>query len=276
MPATKNLVKDAHWKDRYYVLAYELARDGCPKKDIPAALGVPETLWAKWVRKDKTLSTAIERGAKKKTNTGPKTADPVFRYVYRHLPPDLRRVWNRIEKAFGDAAESGEPFDHEAFLEGVMIGKGLRCRQHLYVHALVANNFDGNKACYMTGVSHAEVAAWAERDEGFRELCAAIKTIKADFVEGAAFKLISRGDPTTTVFAAKCLLADRGWKPPPKEVKNEHSGSTAHLHAVVEISEEELESMTPDEIETVLNARKVLRAAKERKRLPPKVVTDAD
>jgi hypothetical protein len=44
----------------------------------------------------------------------------------------------------------------------------------------------------------------------------------------------------------------------------------------VEISEEELESMTPDEIETVLNARKVLRAAKERKRLPPKVVTDAD
>lgn len=260
------------WKNRYYVLAYELVAEGCGLDDLPDSLGVPAAVWKKWVARDRTLKETLRRAREKFTGSKSPTVqspEPVYRYVYQHLPKELKEVWKKIERAFLPSEEGGLE-DPERFVEAIMLDHGVRARQSIFVHCLVCRNFDGNVASKMTGVSPSEVAKWAEQDVEFGRLIQEIEVIKDNFIEGAAFKLIARGDSPMTIAATKARLKKRGWDYG-KDVRVQQTADVRSVH--IEVGETELDRMTPEEQRLVLEAARALRAARSRKELPPREVS---
>lgn len=63
---------------------------------------------------------------------------------------------------------------------------------------------------------------WKENDPEFKAAIDNIKLQKCDFVESKLMGLIRDGNPAAIIFAAKCLLKDRGYA---ERVEHVHKGS---------------------------------------------------
>lgn len=65
---------------------------------------------------------------------------------------------------------------------------------------------------------------WMDSDPEFKAAIDNIKLQKCDFVESKLMKLVKDENPTAIIFAAKCLLKDRGYA---ERVEHVHKGSGA-------------------------------------------------
>lgn len=177
-------------------------------------------------------------------------------YVHRHLPPELRETWDKLEGIF-DAEKNPE-----AFVEGVMAGHGLSARKALYLHALVCGNFDGHGACRKVGVSAQDVHRWCQQDPAYARLVREeVWEIKCDLVESAVFRAVQRGSTPEILWAAKCLLKRRGYS----TQRDDDRGRVAEaLSARVE-----LDKLGVEELRQLLE---ITRAQGGGRMLPPKVV----
>ncbi len=243
-----------YWKPEWYVRVYEMARDGMHPKAVREALGISDYLWRRlWGALPALRDAALKgREARKSVRDGDGSGMPA--YVYRHLPPELHKVWKELERVF-------DVEDHpESFVEGIMTPYGTKARKALYLHALVCSRFDGSQACRKVGVSSSSVAKWCGEDKEFARLInSEVGRIKADFVEGCVFKLIDRGDVTTTLWAAKCLLKDRGYR-------NAKDDDRSKVAEAVE-AKLELDKLTVEEL------RQLLSLTRPKYALPPKEVS---
>jgi transposase len=206
----------AKWKDSYYVRAYRLAVEGATDGGVAAALGVSRVTFLKWKKRRKALRLALKwaRGGLGKSRT-----QTFSDYVSGRLPDHLREVWDGLEKAEQHA-------NPERRIEALLAGQGEDVRKHIFVHALVAANFNKAEACRRANVGYGTIRKWLA-DPVFVELMDQVYEMKKDFIEGCLMGLVAQGDTTATIFASKTLNRDRGY-----DVKKtvEHVGTVSHAH----------------------------------------------
>lgn len=242
------------WKDEYYVTIYELVRQGMTMAQIAGVLGVSDFCLKNWYKKKPALKEAVNRARSSSPSsirdrsgeTG--TGEKFFEYVYRRLPPELRELWNEL-------CEAERADNPEIAVEALLENQGERTLQHLWIHALVAGNFNVSEACRRVNVTQKQVDQWKKEDTRFLELVEQVITMKKDYAEGCLFDLLRAGDAGATIFVNRTLNRDRGYDP---KVTVVHEGSVLHQHVDV--------SALPLDLET---KRKMLEAIRNSRELPP-------
>jgi hypothetical protein len=237
------------FREDYYISSYELALQGLTDTQIAESLGVNWKRFRIWLRQKPALKKGIARA---RATAAPQSrkceargvGERYIDYVYRRLPPDLQKLWEQLEDLTGgpDGLEKA-PKDAEARIERLFSREGgMRARQRLWIHALVASTFNANEACRKVGVSYSTVKKWT-KDPVFNELVANIRTFEENFLRGAIFRRVDAGDGPVIMFAARHLL---GWNA--KQVV-EHTGGI--FQATVDVTDELIKRLP-------LEARKAL------------------
>ena len=86
-------------------------------------------------------------------------------------------------------------------------------RQRAFIDAYQKNLFNVTGACRTLKINRTTYYEWLQ-DKDSEQFKAALKAAhdqKCDFIENALLTKIREGDTTAIIFAAKCLLKDRGY-----------------------------------------------------------------
>lgn len=228
----------AKWDDRNYVKAYELAKDGNSNRDIQKVLGCSGPTFQMWLKSKPALGEALEMA---RSYNSSKAIETFHDYVYEQLPPNLKQLLDEI------CAFEEEP---NAILrvEKLLTAAGKRARQHLFLHSLVASNFNVSKACSRVNIDRTTFEHWVMREPEFAELMDEMTWHKKNFFEGSLVGLVARGDSSATIFANRTFNRDRGYN---EKVTVEVEGQVNHIHAVISVDSLGL----PIEVrKTILNA----------------------
>lgn len=212
--STPNTTK---WKNENYVRIYELVRMGTKFKHVAEQLGVSVQTLKEWKKKDPAVRFAFQRGREfAQKDGGP--GSTFLEYVYNRLPEDLQDTWKQLDAL--STIDSGEKR-----VEAVLAGHGKRERQTLFVHALIACNFNAAEACRRVNIPYITLTKWKETDPDFIGLMDTIHEMKKDFVEGALMGLVAQGDTSAVLFCNRTLNKDRGYDP---KITVEHRGRVDH------------------------------------------------
>lgn len=230
------------WKDIYFVRIHELAKIGMSNKGMAKTLGVSHMTFNYWLKRKPELLEIIQEA---RGNDAAQTRESFLDYVYKRLTPALQSLWDEITQV--DKAKSGV-----AKIEALLLNHGQRVRQQLFVHALVACNFNASEACRKVNISKKTFENWCHSDPDFQDLIDEIHWHKKNFFEGALMKLVKKGDTSAVIFVNKAFNKDRGYSDKQEiDVKHQH----IHAHAVVDI----------DSLKLPLEVRKQLLEAMENK-----------
>lgn len=268
-------VKKHHWNDSIYIKAHELAMSGIPASQVAKALGIPRVVWDKWMKTKPVLREIFDRthtitsNTKRSqivqtTNSGERFID----YIYKRLSPDLRKLWEEIEHLDGGPIGEEDPKKRAPNCEERIHrlferDGGKRARQSLFVHALVASNFQPVEAMRKVCLSYQQLRRW-EKEPGFKELLDEIVQMKADFVRGGIFRQVAAGEPSILKWAGERLCPE--FAPPKQTIR--HEGEIASLNRNVNL-DVDLDKLPLEDRLMVLNK---LRQA-EQAALPPIDVT---
>jgi hypothetical protein len=131
-----------------------------------------------------------------------KTPQTMVQYVYGRLPPDMKKVWDKI--AFYEDMEGG--------LDKVeaLLGKDPRVRQYMFIHALCSTCFNTTRACAMVNLPLRTLSAWM-RDDQFVDLIQEVEFHKKNFFEQAMLDLVAVRNPLAVLHVNKTKNADRGY-----------------------------------------------------------------
>lgn len=246
---------ESKWNVDHYVTVFELARQGTTKAEIAKILGVGQATFYGWLKKYPGLQRAFDRGR----SHGDEVEDDetnFHEYVYKHLPPHLRDLWDEIM-----AAETAD--NHQDRIEAMLAGQGKRAVQHLFVHSLVASNFNVSRSLRRLNVPRKRYEGWVANDPHFAELIDQIHEYKKDFIENAFIGRIMAGDTAAILHGVKTQLRDRGYNDR-IEMVVEHD----HRHRLeVEVS--------LDELELTLDVRRAILAAVKAKQSTGAEVIDS-
>lgn len=196
---------------------YELCREGLKMTPIASAMGVDVQTLKKWKANDPEIAYVWKSGREAATKN--KVGDAFLTYVHGRLPEDLQTLWNDIHAISPDDANA------EKRIERLLEGKGKRIRQSLFIHAMVATNFNRAEACRKVNLSYDSVTNWLRTDPEFARLMDMITEMKKDFCESALMGLVSQGDTSAVIFTNKTLNRDRGYDP---RVTVKHEGTVNH------------------------------------------------
>lgn len=209
---------DFKWEDRFYLLCYQLAKEGKSHKEVADAMGVDEHTLKRWRADRPSLEDAYWQGCQRASQT--------FQdYVYDRLSPKLQTLWDKI-KQFDDHPNALQK------ITGLMANSGVRARQHLFIQALISRNFNASKALNSLGMSYQQLMTWAKNDPVFTELLNEIEWHRKNFYEDSLYNLVKEGNPAATIFVAKTKLKDRGYG---AKLEIEHSGTVNHNHQMVDL-----------------------------------------
>lgn len=258
---------NSSWDNKFYVRIYKAAVQGMSDAQVARMLGVKPDTFATWRKRDRAVRDALEQGRGKKAvgPSGKRTGKSLAEYVFGRLPPDYRKLWRRLEKAW-------EVEDGERLVEGLMAGQGKRARQYLFFNALIGSNFNKTEAMRKLGIHVQTYNYWMRTDESFAELFRAFnREFRKDFVEGSLMGLIAQGDQAAIIFANKTLNRDRGYDP---KVTVVHEGTVTHAHVDME---RVIDMLSPKAQREVLRAVRQLEAGQV-KALPERAgdVVDAE
>ena len=203
------------FKNEFYITAYQLAREGKGMKAIAAACGVQLGTIKVWKKKDPAFRKACNAGFPDNNEDVKNTFE---NYVYRRLPPDLQKYWNKLRK-FEKLKNGARKI--EAMLEEA----GDKVRKWLFVHAMVTSDFTVSEACRRVFISFSKYQSWKHKDPHFCELLAQVHIMKKDFGEGKLMELVAAGDPNMVRFFNMTQNRDRGYDP---KVTIEHIGKVEH------------------------------------------------
>lgn len=236
---TRHLKKK--WNDGIYVRAYIHAKDGSSTNEIANSLGVKLQTFQRWVTENPFLAEAVKlgrQGSEDKPNT-------FQEYVYNRLPKHLRNLWEQI-------MEVHKKPNSVAKIEHILKGHGKIARQHLFIHALTASNFNVSRAMRQLNINRKVFEHWCRNDLNFAELMEEIHFHKQNYFENALVGLVSAGDSPATIFANKTFNRDRGYG---ERIEHHHTGEVHHLHEVVGV----------DELELPMDVRKAILDAMEKR-----------
>lgn len=206
MPATT-------WKDTYLFDVYEFAREGLSQQRIAEAIGVPWDTFDGWYRKKVLLREAYKRGVAVRDRPAQQLV-----YVYGHLPPDLREVWDTLVN-IGDRRDAADEVDK---LLGPLGEKG---KQLLLLHTLATNHWNLSTALYRLRLEVARFRKWCHEDEDFAALIREVEWHKDNYYESALLGRVAAGDPNAILHVARTRLRGRGYG---DKVEVEVSGHVTH------------------------------------------------
>jgi transposase len=242
------------YKKTYPVLVFAMLKKGMKRKEIAGELAVSEGTLAVWYRSKKGFRKSVIRGrqayaaAQKEKHAVLAKSFSFADYVYGKLPAKLQKLMNDINEI--DHANSGIEI-----VEALLVGKGKRVRQQLFISALVSSNFSISKALQKVGVSHTLFTSWTAADPGFAELLKEIKWHRQNFCEEALMIKVQEGDTSAILFANKTVNRSRGYGD-----KTEVSGGDDS-------------SFDIDKLNIPLETKRiVLRAIREKQSLPIKAI----
>lgn len=190
------------------IKTYELMRAGHKLNTVAHMMGMSHIVFRRWVKKFPELRYAIACAKKFRTGEGNKT----FRdYIYGQLSPPIKRIYDKIMAFDKEIKETGDP-DGTIFqkLSVLVEGQGRRMRQHILIHAFIANNFNMSLAMKIAQTPVREYQKWKE-DPEFQMLLEELNWHKANFFESALIGLVSQGDSACTIFANKTYNRKRGY-----------------------------------------------------------------
>lgn len=188
------------WEPLHVVRGYKLAKAGLSRAKIAEALGVDYRALQRWCQESHPeMEEAIQMGRDESGGDAPTFKE----YVYKNLSPELRPLWEELEKI----ETEGNPLEK---LDRLFENSGKVARQHLFVHALVCSNFNPSEACRRVGIAKQVVDEWI-KDPHFAALINEVHYHKKNFCEAALFDLMRGGDSAATIFANKTLNRDRGY-----------------------------------------------------------------
>lgn len=235
---------------------YELCREGLKMTPIASAMGVDVQTLKKWKANDPDVAYAWKAGRDAASKN--KVGDAFLNYVHGRLPSDLQDLWRDINGI--DVQDSNA----EKRIERLLEGKGKRIRQSLFIHAMVATNFNRAEACRKVNLSYDAVTNWLRTDPEFARLMDMVTEMKKDFCESALMGLVSQGDTSAVIFTNKTLNRDRGYDP---KVTVKHEGTVNHqldiaslglpaevMRAILEAVRKKQESMKELEAPRVIQA----------------------
>lgn len=232
--ATKT-IKPTKFKNRMYVDIYRFARDGMSDNQIAGALGVAYLTFRDWRRRDPDVEYALSEGR----NKGPEYT--FGDYIYDHLDPDIREVWDRI-----NAVDQNEP-NAVTIVESLLASQGVKARQRLFLHALTNSLFNVSKSLKKVGLSKNMFDHWCQRDPDFAEMVREIAWHKDNFMESSLLGRVAAGDTSAIIHVARTKLRHRGYN---DKIEVEHTGTVKHEHTV-----------SVADLDLDLNTRKAILAA---------------
>jgi hypothetical protein len=210
------------YSDAIVFKVYELARSGLSDRKIQEYLQISIQGMIDWKRKYPLFQMALDEGRK---HVNGQDGQLTFReYVYKRLAPDLKKLWDEI-----NACER----EHNGVLrmEALFRQHGVQARQHLFLYALTASNFNASTACKKVGVTKETVDNWTEKDPRFARLMDEIHWHKGNFFESALVGAVKAGETGAILFANRTFNKDRGYG---MKVEHEIKGTVNHLHVTVD------------------------------------------
>lgn len=204
---------NSKWQDAFYVRAHQLSRQGKSNNQIAEALNVSEDTFVKWLMQRPALKEAVDSGRVE-------SEDSFADFVYRHLPEDLRDLWEEIVQL----DEENDPLRR---IEKLMAKKGETVQQHLFLYALCESDFDPSAALRKLRITKQKLDKWATQDHNFVRIVDEIMWHKKNFLESSLMRLVRQGEKTAVIFANKTLNSDRGYG---NTVKVKHEGNVNHDH----------------------------------------------
>lgn len=237
--------------DRHPIDVYLLARDGKTNNGISEALGVDASTFEGWVKGHEAIRYSLLMARNFLDENG-KSSVEVFRsYVYKQLPPDLREHWDYIETWC-------EHRNGQERIEALLAPHGTAVRQSLWMHAMIACDFNQPEACRKVNVPYQTLKDWMTKDANFAKILDHVLWCKKQFFEGSLIKLVNAGNTLATIFANRSVNKETYSER--IDVNHKHSG-TVNLNAAVHVtwSIDKLD-LPRETMRTILDA---IRAAKK-------------
>jgi len=226
--------------------AYILAKMGMGDTQISQIFGVTDLTFSKWKDQQPALIYALEKAREKDVNKRP----TFLSYVYKHLSPEVRALWERINY-WEDAANGYEK------IEAMLANEGEDVRMSLWFHAFVDSNFNASEACRKVCVSKTTLAEWKENNPQFPKLIDEMEWHKNNLFEDSLISLVKAGNPLAVLFANKTRNRDRGYD---SKITVQHEGTITHLHKhIVQVDRLDL---------SLEEKRRLLEAVRAQKALP--------
>lgn len=224
--------KATKYSDGLIFAAYEAARTGVAETRIPEILQIARMTYLKWKAEHPLFALALKKGKEYHTQ---EDGTVTFRdYVYKRLDPEVRKVWDDI-----NACEKEK--NGVMRVEEILRAKGKKVRQHIFLYALTASNFDASKACKKANVNKKLLDNWKENDLGFAQLLDEIHWHKGNFFESGLIQAAKAGEVGALIFANRTFNKDRGYG---IKVEHEVKGTIHHQHSVMDIEQLHLDIET--------------------------------
>lgn len=171
--------------------------------DVCQAIGIVRATLNMWLKKSPELRKLRLEAKKNKKATG--VTERFIEYVFDRLPTDLQEYWRELE------SYEKEP-TVQLKIEALFVKLGMGARQHLFIHALIANNFNVNFALNKLNIDYRTFQNWMT-DTKFNDLYNEMLWYKKNFIESMLMERIQQKDTQAIIFANKTLNADRGYNP---------------------------------------------------------------
>lgn len=186
---------------------------------VAEALGIAPQTFCKWIKKYPELKKIREEH--KAAINSVLATDRFIEYVFNRLPENLQEYWMQLQEY------ENEP-TAQLKIESLLKDAGKQARQHLFIHALVACNFNVSYALSKVNLNKKTFESWME-DPCFNDLYQEMLWHKKNFIEGMLMQAIKAGDTAAVIFANKTLNQDRGYNPA-KKVQVEGQVDHDHEH----------------------------------------------
>ena len=179
---------------------YDLFASGLAHSNVAAAVGVCPGTLTKWAEKYPPVGAAVRLGtAKAGAGAG------FFEYIYNSMDAKTKAVWDELD----DIDKNMLPDRHRAG-DRVFQKYGTGMRQMIFLHALVACDFDRSEACRKARISKDVLYNWLQNDQ-FRKLMNEMRWHRNNFFEAALFRKVKDGDTAAVIFANKTQNKGRGY-----------------------------------------------------------------
>lgn len=209
------------FQDTMYVQIYEHIREGRSFQDTASIIGVSKKTLLQWKKTNPAVADAVSR-ARQRCDIQESQTESFLSYVYNRLPPELQGVWDRMEE--WEVEENGI-MKTEALLQN----EGKMVRMHLFVHALVACDFNVSEACRKVNIPIKTLNYWITNEPDFGKIIEQIQIFKKDFFESALVRKVREGETSAIIFANKTYNRDRGYN---EKVELEVQGNIQQTHVI--------------------------------------------
>lgn len=214
----------ALWDESYIITTYEMACEGCSQNQIIRVIGTTRASYIKWKTTHPALREALRRGyvQKRKRTIALATTQTFREYIFDQLSPDLQAIWKTINRL--ETMRDGRKK-----IDALLVKRGQRARQNLFVHAWTTSNWSLSRALRKVSISYNTFRTWKDDDPNFAMLIDEIDWHKKNFFEEHLCKLVARGDSPATIFANRTKNRDRGYA---EHVKHDVDGTMKHTGVV--------------------------------------------